>query len=1685
MAEKETLRDIESVYPLSPMQDGMLFHSLYAQDSAVYVEQLVCTLSGRLDPAIFQESWEMVVRHHPILRTSFAWKNAERMHQVVHKRVTLPFVFEDWSGWAEAEKQRRFDVVKAADHRTGFVLDKAPLMRLGLYRWGELSWRFIWTHHHLLLDGWSLPLVLKEFCATYQSLERGTEPSINPCRPFKEYISWCSRQNLSSAEGFWRKTLGGVSAPTRLAVNRVSLEIAGDHGEQCKESVFLSQEETRVIQEFCKREHCTTNTLIQGAYALLLSRYCGEEDVVYGITTSGRPDVFPDAENMIGLFINTLPLRVHVSAQTPLRELLRRIQNDVVEMRQYEYSPLAKVQGWSNVPRGVPLFHSIFVFENYPLDSSLLDDLGAVKVTDVEAAGGTNYPLTLVAAVRGRLSLEIVYGEVFFAPESIKRMLGHLHRLLSEIVNCPENTAGNLTIVTTEERDNLVKRWNDTDVSFPDADIPVHAMFERCVASAADSTALQYQGQTMSYGELNRRANNVAHFLHELGVRRESLVGLCCERSFDMIVGLMGIVKAGAGYVPLDPEYPRERLAFMLADAEVKYLVTHRSLERLLPRECDVIVRLDGDWETIQHAGDENPPISVLPENVAYVIYTSGSTGRPKGVLVAHRGLSNFVCAQRSWLGIDGSARILQFASLGFDASASEIFATLTSGGRLQLVSPELVRSPEELSEFLISERTSFITLPPTFLALLKEKDFPDLRCVISAGEACPVELAPRWSRGRRFVNAYGPTETTIGATWNSEEGSSSGGSTVPIGRPMPNIKVYLLDRFLHPVPVGVEGELYIAGIGVSRGYLGRPDLTAEKFIPDMLGTSPGARLYRTGDLGRFLPDGTILFSGRTDRQVKIRGLRVEPGEIEAHLRAHGWVKEAVVDVRPDRLGERQLVAYIIPENTERINIREIREFLSKRLPSSLVPAAFVLRESFPLSPSGKVDLRALPDPGDSDLVGTGVRVPPRTGTEELLAGIWADILGVEGVGREDNFFELGGHSLRVTQLLSRVRQVFSVELPLRAVFETPSLQGLAGEVDKQRNGDGFVVLLPALEAVPRTEEIPLSFSQQRLWFLEQLEPGSPTYNIPASFNVSGPLRLDILRQCVEEMISRHEILRTRFVKRHGQPYQHVEDGMDPPFSDVDLSVLTPEEQQEHIFRTALDESRQCFNLETGPLFRISVLTRGADDHVILLTMHHIIADGWSIGVMIREMSTLYEAFAAGRPSDLQPPQVQYADFAAWQRTWLSGDIFEMQLSYWKHQLEGMPTFLELPLDRSRPSMQSSEGQTESLEISSDLRVALEELCQQVGVTMYMLLLTAFGVLLHRYSRQDDFAVGSPIANRRHSQTEDLIGFFVNTLVLRMRFSDSMTVRDLLKSTREMCLDAFAHQDLPFEKIVEALQPARDMGRSPLFQTAFVHQNFPTQSLQISGLTITPFNIEIGTNKFDLTLTTAEMPDGVRADLEYSTALFDQSTAARMLRHFSTILEQFVTDVDQPVGRVPLLKKAELQELLVKRNNSYADFPDNQCVHEWFEAEVERHPNEIALSRDSSEISYRDLNSRANQLARYLRSLGVGPETLVGLCFDRSSEMIIAILGVLKAGGAFVPLDPAYPAERLSHMVRDSKITVVLSHTLVVDRLPENGYRTVLLDREWEVIGKANAENLRLNSSPDGLAYIIYTSGST
>jgi amino acid adenylation domain-containing protein/non-ribosomal peptide synthase protein (TIGR01720 family) len=1705
---------IEDVYPLSPLQEGLLFETLLAPGSGVYVGQILCRLAGGLDEEALEAACRWTLDRHPILRTSFRAEDQGRLVQVVHGRMGTGLEQLDWLGLPAAERERQLAALRSADRERGFDPTRAPLMRWTLARTAEDEHWLLWTHHHLLLDGWSLSAVAGEFLAAYRALRAGELPWAVRRRPYRDYIAWLEGRDLGETEGYWRRTLSGWREPTPLVDGQGRGQ---GHG---RENRGLAEALTASLERQARRHQLTLNTLVQGAWGLLLGRWTGVDDVVFGATVSGRPAELPGVEEMVGLFINTLPVRLRLAAGTAEPRLLgwlRELQRGQVELRQHEHSPLPRVHSWSEVPRGRALFETILAFESYPVDESMRQrggGEGGLGVAEVRVAEQPHYPLSLSALPGEALALGIDYDRARFDVASVGRMLAHLETLLGGMARLPEEggEAGlsALPLLGAAERQQLLE-WSGGAVAYP-REATLHGLFAAQVTVRPDATALVASTGSLSYRELAWGAARLARRLRSLGVGPEVAVGVCLERSAALVTALLGILVAGGAYVPLDPSHPRERLAFLLADTAAPVVVTEEHLLGELPETAAAVLCL-GEEAGERGSGEEADRSSaeVSASGLAYVMYTSGSTGTPKGVAVTHRSVVRLV-RETDYVELGAADRVAHLANPAFDAATFEIWGALANGGTLVMFERETVLSPERFARHLAERAVTALFLTTAlFNQLAREVPaaFGSASHLLFGGEAVDVTAVRRVLAAgppSRLVHVYGPTENTTFSTWFHVE-SLAAGATVPIGSAINNSTVHVFDREANPVAVGVAGELYVGGDGLARGYLGRPELTAELFLPRPLGRA-GERLYRTGDLVRWSGSGAIEFLGRIDGQAKIRGFRIEPGEIEAVLLTHPAVAAAAVVVRRDASDDPRLVAYVVARlaqpGEEATSGPALRSFLGTRLPAYMVPTSMVLLAALPLTSNGKVDRRALAelDP-QAEGSGEAVYVAPRTPVEELVSAIWEDVLAVDRVGAEDNFFALGGHSLLATRVISRVRQAFGVDLALRSLFEATTVATFAQQVESALAAMSAMLAMPAmsgqgrqappLQSVNRERALPLSFAQERLWLIDRLQPGSAAYNLPVALRLYGELDLAALDTTFSELVRRHESLRTTFRAVDGEPVQEIHPPVPQALPRVDLADLSSERREGEVRRLAREEARRPFDLASGPLLRLTLLRLRGGEHVALVTQHHIVSDGWSMGVLVRELGSLYTDFHARRPSHLAEPSLQYADFAVWQRAWLSGGELAAQLEYWRLRLAGAPELLELPFDRPRAvaaGVASGSGDRAG-RLRRPLPAVLSQGLRQLGrrrggeATLFMVLLTGWSAFLSRVSGQEDVVVGTPIANRTYREIEGLIGFFVNTLALRTDLTGDPAFTALLGRVRQTTLADYTHQDLPFERLVGELAAERSLSHSPVFQVLFVLQNAGTGMLKLPGLTLEPLPVAAEVAKLDLSLQLSETATGLACDWEYRVSLLDGATVARLAAAFETLLAGAVERPEARLSELPLLGAAEWQQLLEWSGGAVA-YPREATIHELFAHQVGLSPDAVAIVFAVEHLSYGALADRAARLARRIRARGVAAGARIGLCLDRSLERIVATVAVLEAGCAYVPLDPSYPRERLSFLVGDSAASLLLTEEKWRPVLPENGVDVLCLDRSERPEPSASPRRAALPAVPAGaLAYVLYTSGST
>ena len=1671
-------------FPLTFAQLRLWFLDQLESEQTSYLIPWALRIRGALNAEALASSLNQLVERHEIFRTTFVATDGEPM-QLVSPTLHIPMSRVDLSRLdlpAAEQEARRLAHVEA---ETPIHLHSGPLLRAQLLSLTLEDHVLLLTTHHIIFDGWSRSVLVRELGCFYESA-LSVQPAQLPDLPiqYADFAVWqrehLSGEHLDRQLSYWKQQLKDLPLSIELPTDRPRPAVQSYNGASFHFTLPLELSEQ--IKALDQKEGVTRYMTLLAAFQALLARYTGQDDIVVGTPTANRNR--SELEGIIGLFANTLVLRTQLGGDPTFRDLLSRVKETALSAFTNEEMPFEQLVQELRPERSLshsPLFQVLFSLRNTPGSNDF--HLADLNLEFFSGSGETSkYDLSLYlneqsSGIHGKLE----YNTDLYDEATIQRILNHYQRLLESAIKEPEKRLSELDMLGAAERAELLVEWNDTAREYQ-RDRCLHELFEEQAEQHNEAIAVSFGEARITYGELNKRANQLAHHLKKQGIGVGQRVGLFVERSLEMFVGLLGIQKSGAAYVPLDPAYPAERVRATLEAAAITLLVSQQDLLSALPEYHGSVVCLDRDQLLLAQQSAENLRSGVTPDDVVYVIFTSGSTGRPKGVELGHRGVVNLLEWMRGELHFEEGDVFPALASFAFDMSVPELYLALVSGGTVALARRHLAADGEELARFLREHRATLVHATPTTWSLLLDASYTGqgvTRCI--GAEPLPTELFGRLmdaAPGTPLYNFYGPTETTV---WSTFHRFDSGTERVVIGRPLANTEIYIVDHHGNPVPIGVPGELLIGGDGVAKGYLNQPELTAEKFIPNSFSHAPEALLYRTGDLGRYLPDGRIEFAGRVDHQVKIRGYRVELGEIETVLAQQEQVRECVVLAREDEAGDKRLVAYIVPEIGCIITANQMREWVKQRLPEHMVPSAFVVLDRLPLSPNGKVDRKALPAPEKESASIIGEMGNP---VEEMIANIWAEVLKTGEVTQTANFFDLGGHSLIATKVVARIRQMLHVNLPLGAIFDAPTVAGLAARVRALVREDRNPTEAP-LVPVASGHALPLSFAQQRLWFLDQLEPNSPFYNVPMAIRLTGVLDSDAMEKALEGVVARHESLRTTFQLQDGQPIQVVSPALSLPLAKVDLSCLPEAECEDELRRLVGEEAQRPFNLSAGPLFRSLLLTLGAEDHVLMVNLHHAISDGWSLGILFNDLTALYEAFRAGAPSPLPPLPLKYGDYAVWQRKYLEGGALEQQLDYWKKHMEGAPLSIELPTDRVRPPAQTFRGAKQVAVFPQELLDGLKALSRAEGATLFITLLSVFNVLLARYSGQKDLVVGTAIAGRQHPETEKLIGFFTNTLVLRTDLSGEPTFLELLRHVRETTLNAYANQDVPFEKLVEELNPVRDMSRSPLFQVMIIQQNAFQRSNTFGSLKTVPYSASGAAAKVDLLLNVSELDGQLRCALDYNTDLFDAQTIERMLGNYLQLLEAAVAHPEDCVSELSLLGEEERDQILVEFNATSVTYAKDLCLHDFIALQAGRTPDAVALVCGEERLSYRTLNARANQLAHYLIQRGAGPDVLIGIHAERTAEMLTGILGILKSGSAYVPLDPNYPKERLGNILQDAQAPVVLTQKLIAHELPDFAGRRIYLDANWVAISQESTDDPATAVTPQHLAYVLFTSGST
>ena len=1684
--------------PLSWAQKRLWFLDRLQPGSNFYNVVLACELHGDLEVPVLERSLAEIIRRHGALRTRFVVENDEPL-QKVEESVEFRLQLLDLSNQEGAEdRKKQAQEIVTGEAAKPFDLGSAPLLRGVLIRLGEREHVLALSIHHIVVDEWSMGVLQQEMALLYGAYARGQESPLKEMPvQYADYTLWQAQwlqgEVFARQMEYWTKQLAGMPELLELPVDKPRPAVPQHRGST--EAVTIARDYWEKMKWFSQQEGASVFMTVLAIYQVLLLRYTGQTDFGVGTPIANRSHV--RTEGMIGFCVNTLIMRADLRCEPTFREVVGRAKKAALDAFDHQDLPLEKLVEELSPERQIsssPLFQVTFTFMN---GKAISLELPGVEMRPMVWENTTSkYDLALLAVDDEIPKLALNYDIGLFEADTIQRMLYHFGRLLAAAIDRPEQRIWDLAMLSQDETRQLLVEWNPTEIECEPK--CVHELLEECVARRPNAVAVEYQGQELTYAELNRRANRLARYLRTVGVKPEARVAIGVERGLEMVVGMVAVLKAGGAYVPLDLSYPVERLQFILEDSAPVALLVRSAWQGLqdlaggIHEGIQVIDLVNEEvFRNLPETNLERVETGVEAENLAYVIYTSGSTGEPKGSEIPHRSIPGFIFGT-DYVRWDEATVLLQHSSVSWDAFTLELWSALLTGGR-SVLAQQRVLSAEEIRKYVQGGGVNTLWLTAALFNSIVESDVECLRGVkylLTGGETASVTHIRRALErlpGMRVVNGYGPSECTVFSSCYVVPGELPEILiSLPIGKPIGDRRMYVLDRAMNVAPVGVVGEAYVAGASVARGYLRRPDMTAERFVPDPYSAEGGGRLYRTGDLVRWRREGVIEFVGRNDFQVKVRGFRIELGEIEARLLEYGGVREAAVVAQEDAVGSKRLVAYYTEgasdfqqsDGTGKFGAEELRSHLAQRLPEYMVPAAYVRLEALPLTSNGKLDRKRLPTP-DGNAYSVSGYEEPQGEIETTLAAIWREVLEVEKVGRNDNFFELGGHSLLAITMIGRLRETLGLEVEIGDVFEHSRLSELAGKISGGREAQ-----LPPITKADRKQPIPLSYAQQRLWFLAQMKGVSDVYHIPFGMRLVGKLDRHALGLALDRLVQRHEALRTTFVVVDGEALQRIAAVEDSHFLFRDHDFRQQEDPEPGLRQIYEEEAHASFDLEAGPLIRGRLVRQREDQYALLITMHHIVSDGWSVAVLLNELSILYRAFARGEADPLPELAVQYPDYAVWQRHWMQGEVLRQQAEHWKTTLAGAPALLELPADHVRPADQEYAGAWHEVMLDEELVTGLKELSKRHGATLYMTLLAGWAALLGRLSGQQDILIGTPVANRRQGELEALIGFFVNTLVLRTDLSGRPRVGELLERVKSQSLGAQQHQDIPFEQVVEIVQPERSLAHSPLFQVMFAWQNAPRGALDLVGLKT--MGLEMATHRvarFDLTVSLWEMDERIAGGMEYATALYEKTTIERYMGYWRRMLEGMVAGSEQIVDCLDLLPESERYQVLYEWNRTEAAYP-KKCTHELFEDQVRRNAEAVAVEFEGQKLTYGELNRRANQLGHYLRKVGVGPEVRVGLCMERSLEMVIGLLGILKAGGAYVALDPHYPAERLKFMVEDSSIAALVTQSGLLEQLPGSP-KVICVDNDLVEIARESGKDIELPLYPENLAYVIYTSGST
>jgi|GEM_PF-1049508 len=1672
-------------YEVSHAQRRLWFLDKIVPDSPFYnIHGAVMLENTTLDLEILRKALQLVVDRHETLRTTFTTLD-ERPVQIIADSLDLDLPVVDITDIPSKDQDAKVRQIIDEESLKPFDLGKGPLFRTKIIRLSKTSHAFVVTIHHIIADGWSMGILVQEAVLNYSALSE-KKPFIFPelTIQYKDFAHWqnniLTSEVIKGQEAYWLDTLKGELPVLNLPIDHPRPKVQTQNG--VTQRIDIDLELTHKLREIARGQDVTLFMLLLAAFKVLLHKLTGQDDIIVGSPIAGRNR--REIEPLIGFFVNMLPMRSDLSDNPEFSDFLQQVKQTALGAYANQDYPFDKLVEVLNPARDIsrsPVFDVTFEVREASADPFASTNLGEVSLKDITGDDRlVKFDMSVTGYEgSGGITMKFEYNADLLGHETIERMMTCYLNLIKEIVDKPDKVLSEIDILSKEEKERLLIGFNDTNADFPTG-ICMHKLFELQAKKTPDKPAVVFNGDKLTYEALDKTSNQLAGYLKKHGVGNQDLVGIVTERCPEMITAYLGVWKTGAAYVPIDPEYPKERIRYMLEDSGAKVVLTHEALLDMLPEARAEVISLDSGWSDISKESKEQLDSEVDPESLAYVIYTSGSTGRPKGSLITHKNVVNLAYWHDSTFGINEDDRASQLAGVAFDAVVWEIWPYLLSGASVFPLERRLGQMlPEELAGWFEKNKITRAFVPTKLAEVFLGLDLSNLsiKTLFTGGDR--LSYVPK-KHGFDLINNYGPTETAVVATSGNISAWAQSKGLLPIGRPISNVSIYILDDHLKPVPLGVAGEICISGAGVGKGYLNDPSKTSESFILNPFSNGNGL-IYKTGDLGRWLKDGSIDFIGRRDSQVEVRGYRVELGEIETALSEHDEIKECIVLDKTDDRGNTILIAFYVSE--KEMERETLLGFLRERLPHYMIPSRLVYLEELPMTPNGKADRDSLLKMVD---LGTSIEeyVAPRNETEQAIAEIWKEVLGVDRVCIYDNFFDLGGHSLMATQVVSRIKKELEVDITLRTMFEEPTIEGICKVISDVERSE-----YPEIKRLSRQEYYEVSHAQKRLWYLDKIVPDSPFYNIFGAVMLEDvTLDLGILGEALQVVVNRHETLRTTIATVDGKPVQVIADSLEVDLPVTDISDIAFEEQDIKI-REIIDEvGFKPFDLEKGPLFRVALAKLSDTRHAFVINMHHIIADGWSIGILAKEAMTNYTALLEGRSSPFEELDIQYKDFAYWQNELISNDAFKEQEAYWLDKLGGELPVLNLPADHPRPTVQTQNGTAQRIKIDLEQTHKLRELARSQDATLFMLLLSAFKVLLHKLTGQDDIIVGCPIAGRNNTAIESLIGFFVNVLPMRSDLSGNPKFSDFLQQIKQIALGAYANQDYPFDKLVEALNPVRDISRSPVFDVTFdVHEASanPFTDISIGGVSIKEITGNVRVAKFDMTITGYERSDGFIMDFEYNTDLFEQETVERIMKYYQGVIQTIIATPDVKVGDINILDKEEREKLLRRFNDTYRDFPKHECTHELFEKQAKIRPDKTALVFGDDKLTYAQLNEASNKFARYLRVNGVGRGTYVAIMVERSIDMLVGVLGILKAGGAYVPIESEYPKARIKYMLDEIEAPVVVVHDNLLNRLPEYAGKIFSMDQFWNDAETEDGSDLENVNSPEDIAYVIYTSGST